>query len=116
MEEFLLNPWTLTLLLTGVIFALAGWILIKYPPKSINWFYGYRTKRSMKSQENWDFAQVFAGRQMIGSGTILFVLGFMGPLIPLPPLMAVGLSLALVIVFAFIPFLRVEAALKRRFE
>lgn len=27
-----------------------------YPPKAINSFYGYRTKKSVKNKENWDFA------------------------------------------------------------
>ncbi len=34
------------------------------PPRSINMGYGYRSTRSMRSQEAWDFAQVTAG----GSG------------------------------------------------
>ena len=31
------------------------------PPKTINGGYGYRTSRSMKNQQTWDFAQVRAG-------------------------------------------------------
>lgn len=33
-----------------------GLLMKKHPPKKINSFYGYRTSRSMKSQETWDFA------------------------------------------------------------
>jgi hypothetical protein len=34
-----------------------GIVFWTYPPKKINEFYGYRTTRSRKSQEAWDFAQ-----------------------------------------------------------
>lgn len=33
-------------------------VLWKWPPNSVNQLYGYRTKRSMASQEAWDYAQV----------------------------------------------------------
>ena len=57
MEALYTNPWTIVLVLTGLLFALSGFILKKYPPKSINWFYGYRTRRAMKGQDQWDFAR-----------------------------------------------------------
>lgn len=45
-----------------------GVMLIKSPPKDINSVFGYRTKRSMKDQEHWDFAQQYAGRVWIRGG------------------------------------------------
>jgi uncharacterized membrane protein len=47
----------LILLVVGVVF----WT---YPPKKINEFYGYRTTRSRKSQEAWDFAQRYSAKLM----------------------------------------------------
>jgi hypothetical protein len=32
-------------------------ILVNWPPNSVNRMYGYRTRRSMASQEAWDYAQ-----------------------------------------------------------
>jgi uncharacterized membrane protein len=116
MESLLENPWSITLLLTGLIFVLAGYLLVKFPPKKINALYGYRTRSSMKSQERWDFSQAYAGREMIGSGVILFLLGFAGPFLPFSAPVAAGTSLFIVILFAVIPILRVESALKRRFK
>ncbi|MGB5191063.1 SdpI family protein [Robiginitalea sp.] len=116
MPALFYNPWTIVLVLTGLIFVLAGYILQKYPPKSINWLYGYRTRRAMQGQEQWDFAQVFAGREMIRSGGILLVLGLAGAWLPLSDTVAVGLALGAVIICAFYPVVRVEAALKNRFE
>ena len=45
----------LTLTVVGIVF----W---KYPPKKINGLYGYRTTRSRKSQEAWDFAQRYSAK------------------------------------------------------
>ena len=48
---------TLILTMVGVVF----WMC---PPKKINEFYGYRTTRSCKSQEAWDFAQRYSAKLM----------------------------------------------------
>lgn len=40
-------------------------ILWEFPPKKINHLYRFRTRTSMKSQRNWDFAQKYAGRMMV---------------------------------------------------
>lgn len=46
-------------------FLFVGVQLLFFPPKKIDSLYGYRTPRSMKNQENWDFAQKMAARTMI---------------------------------------------------
>ncbi len=43
-----LIPAVLNLIIVGV--------MIKFPPKKINHTYGYRTKRSMRDQAHWDYA------------------------------------------------------------
>ena len=58
-------------LATGIIFIAVGALLYKFPPKSINFLYGYRTKNSMKTQERWDFAQIYAAKTIIKVGFIL---------------------------------------------
>ena len=40
----------------GPFILLLSYVIAKYPPKKINHLYGYRTKRSMRNQETWDFA------------------------------------------------------------
>ena len=45
----------LILLVVGIVFRM-------YPPKKINGLYGYRTTRSRKSQEAWDFAQRYSAK------------------------------------------------------
>lgn len=43
--------------LLPAILLLVGWLLRFRPPRKISWYAGYRTARSMKSQEAWDYAQ-----------------------------------------------------------
>lgn len=76
-DKILLLPFFI-----GSIFIAAGYLMLKFPPKKINSFYGYRTPRSMKSQKNWDFAQDYSARQLIVIGAILFLFSFLGYLIP----------------------------------
>ncbi len=61
-------------LLVGIIFIIAGLIMLKFPPKKINMLYGYRTLSSMKNQKNWDFAQRYSSILMMycGFGLLLF--------------------------------------------
>lgn len=49
-------------LLTPLLLLIFGWIFQKHPPRRVNGLYGYRTARSMKSQELWNFAQQLCGR------------------------------------------------------
>ena len=44
------------LLFQGILFLSFAFYYLKRPPKKINHFYGYRTRRSMANQEIWDFA------------------------------------------------------------
>tara|TARA_B110000003_G_scaffold271561_1_gene305949 strand:+ start:387 stop:737 length:351 start_codon:yes stop_codon:yes gene_type:complete len=40
-------------------------VYFKYPPKKINYFYGYRTRRSMQNNETWSFANKYAAKLLI---------------------------------------------------
>ena len=50
-----------------------GMIMIKRPPKTINRFVGFRTKRSMKNQDTWQFAHKHCGRSWLILGLILVI-------------------------------------------
>jgi immunity protein, SdpI family len=54
--------------LPGVIVLVAGAVLYRFPPKTINGLYGYRTPRSMRSQAAWNFANRYAAEQMMMAG------------------------------------------------
>jgi len=78
METSAIGPFLILDALTGIILIVMGFILLKYPPKEINSLYGYRTEKSMKSQEAWDFAQIFSSKLMIKAGVFLSLVGLLG--------------------------------------
>jgi len=58
----------------GFVIIIAGLIQLIFPPKKINNIYGYRTPRSMKNIEGWNFAQKLSAKLMISIGVILCLL------------------------------------------
>lgn len=78
METSAIGPFLILDALTGIILIVVGFILLRYPPKEINSLYGYRTEKSMKSQEAWDFAQIFSSKLMIKAGVFLSLVGLLG--------------------------------------
>lgn len=55
-----------------------GWKFKKNPPKERNGLYGYRTSRSMKNQDTWDFAQWYMGELWWKIGWALVPLALLG--------------------------------------
>ncbi|WP_169926459.1 SdpI family protein [Staphylococcus rostri] len=51
----------MTILACSLICFLVGRLFSSAPPQQINYFYGFRTKKSMKNQQNWERAQVLFG-------------------------------------------------------
>ncbi|MEQ8909994.1 MAG: SdpI family protein [Vicingaceae bacterium] len=84
-----------------------------FPPKSINSIYGYRTKRSMQSQRNWDFSQKYSSRKMLRSTAILVLFGLVGLFIDLQEGLEVGIGMLLLIFALFHPIYLTEKALKK---
>jgi uncharacterized membrane protein len=60
-----------TSMLVPFTMALIGALFRKNPPKRMNWFYGYRTSRSMKSPEAWDYANRRMGEIWWRTGLVL---------------------------------------------
>lgn len=102
-------------LLTGGIFLIAGFFLFFFPPKNINGLYGYRSTFSMKNQEIWDYAQKYAGKQMMKAGLILFVLGCLFYLISIPSELAVIFELISLLLIVILMLIFVEKHLRKLF-
>lgn len=64
----------LTDLLIPIGILINGILYLKKPVKHINWLHGYRTERSMKNQESWEFAQKHFGGVCFRLGTVLTLL------------------------------------------
>src|SRR5262245_36204434 len=48
------------LLAPGTVLLVMAVVAMIFPPRRINWWYGYRTPRSMRSQAMWDDANSLA--------------------------------------------------------
>ncbi len=57
-----------------VFMLVLGLIVQKFPPKKINHFYGYRTKRSMKNQTVWEAANTYASAVFVRIAMYSFLL------------------------------------------
>jgi uncharacterized membrane protein len=110
------NPLFFIPISSGLIFIIAGIILLKFPPKKINGFYGYRTSSSMKNQERWDYAQTYSSKETIKVGLFLALGGLIG-LIYHPNEktgMIIGMGFLIVMIIALL--IRVESAIKNKFK
>ena len=110
-----MSPWNNLLFLiplfTGPIYIIAGIIMKKFPPKKINGLYGYRTSRSMRSKENWDFAQQYAAVEMIRWGILLTCIALPGYFIYLNFWVSFALGLFIATAFMAIPIIHTEKKL-----
>lgn len=102
----------LPLFLVGLAFSIAAFITMKFPPKKINGIYGYRTSRSMKSQENWDIAQRYSSRLMLKQGLGILAIAGLLNVLPLPEEVAAIISVALLILSVIVLFVQTEKKLK----
>ena len=59
----------------GAIFFIAGRIMQRYPPKWPNYWYGYRTMRSLKTKESFEAANKFSAILMVRYGSFIMLEG-----------------------------------------
>lgn len=99
----------------------AGLIFRKTAPKKINFFFGYRTERSMKNKDTWEFAHKYIGNLWLVLGLsliipstvpMLFVIGKSEKLISVLSLSVCFLGMVALIVSIFLT----ENALKKAFD
>lgn len=98
-----------------------GLLLMKNPPKKINSYYGYRTRRSVRSQETWDFAHYYFGKLWLVCGLVslpislvplCLVLGKSEQVISVAGLIVLGIQTLLLLV----TILLAERALMKNFD
>lgn len=59
----------------GIIFFISGRVMQKRPPKWPNYWYGYRTMRSLRTKESFAAANIFSAALMVKYGTLLMLAG-----------------------------------------
>ncbi|MBX2965183.1 MAG: SdpI family protein [Cyclobacteriaceae bacterium] len=57
--------WLFLNLSLGPLILVVAFLFKRFPPKKINHLYGYRTPRSMKSQEAWDLANAYSSNLLL---------------------------------------------------
>ena len=90
------------------------------PPRNINMGYGYRSHRSMQSQEAWDFAQVYSGLFWVRAGRPVLAVSLVWMLLLFDrDIGTVGTSAVVLMGIQMLPFLAVipatERVLRRKF-
>ena len=103
------------LILVGSVFTVAGVITLFFPPKKINYLYGYRTKRSMKSLEHWKFAQKYATVIMIKLGIFMMLLSFAGLLYSFSEKIDFYIAMGVFILIIIYLVIKTENAIKTNF-
>lgn len=99
----------------GFIFIIIGLLKMLFPPKKINSLYGYRTTRSMKNIDIWNFAQKLSAKLLIALGSNLIIIGIFSLIVGLENAMIEISGLVTMIVLLVILVIYMEFTLKKRF-
>ena len=100
------------LLFTGPLFLIMGLILSRFPPRKINPLFGYRTRRSMRDQASWNFAQVVSSREMVKAGLVQTLCGLSGLIDSCNGHGFVLLGVGILLLTVVVMLIRVERKLK----
>ena len=60
-------------LLIPLVMIIAGYMMYKHPPKDINGFVGYRTRRSRQNENTWAYAHNVCGKMWLKWGLIMLL-------------------------------------------
>ena len=112
---------TICNLLIQVLMIVLGKVFIKNPPKTINGIYGYRTPRSRKNQDTWNFAHLYCGKLWWKIGWVMLPLAViaMFPAIEKNDNIVGGLGAAVVTaecIALLMTIFAVERALAKKFD
>jgi len=110
----------MTMLVPGILISVGAWMR-KHPPEEINWIIGYRTTRSMRTQESWDFANRYGGKLMVRAGWVTLIISAVVMLLVIFRSETVVSTVSVVLIICqLIPLLAVipmvERELKKRFD
>ena len=69
--------WIFGFFAIPVVLLLGGYLMANHPTKKSNTLCGYRTERSLQSEETWYFAQDYCGHLWLKVGGILLIPSFL---------------------------------------
>ncbi|MFR7592748.1 MAG: SdpI family protein [Longibaculum sp.] len=97
-----------------IIFGVSMWF---FPPQSKNRRFAYRSQKSMRNEETWEYAQICMGKTWFIVGIVLvFVTMFLIPRLALSSGSLLIVMLSIQVVFLFLPFAWIEFLLTRKFK
>lgn len=106
-------PW-FGILLFGLPIIILGYFYKLYPPKKINHFYGYRTSRSMKNQQVWDYANKISADAIIYVGVITTIFGLIPLFLDLQH--AILIPAIVLVIGLLLSFIYCEKQLNKKFD
>lgn len=104
----------ISLLFQGILLVSLAYYYHKKPPKKINHFYGYRTRRSMANQEVWDFANRQSSKDFLRLAIISLIVGVL--LLPFDIPFKVGIQLAVLLFGLGFAVWYTEKKIDKRFD
>lgn len=119
-----MGSWILMLLSSLIIpfvMIVFGGYFSKKAPKDINYIFGYRTSRSMKNKDTWEFAHKYCGKLWVYYGIALAVIVIIVMLIFIGKSKdEIGDIVTFICLFQLIPLIttiiQTELALKKNFD
>lgn len=119
-----MGTWILMLvscLIIPFIMIGSGGFFRKKAPKDINYIFGYRTSRSMKNKETWEFAHKYCGKLWFYSGIILAIVTVIIMLFVIGNSQAVIENTCLILILSqliplIVTVIQTEIALKKNFD
>lgn len=100
-----------------VLMMIAGCLMNKYPPKKVNWFVGYRTRKSMKDEKVWKIANQYCGKLWIKIGLIMLIISvLLFALICFKTIMLSETILVIIVLCQIIPLLLSGAMVENKIK
>ena len=101
--------------ITSLLLLAMGWYWKVKPPKKINWFYGYRTRRSMANQQVWEYANKIGAKMLLGIGWGSLLLSLLGYFL-FPNFKGIVASFFIVIISIAVGMFWCETELNKHFD
>ena len=111
----------IVVLLIPLTMLLFGWLFFRRTPKEINYVFGYRTKRSMRNEETWKFANQYFGKLWYFCGLLSVPLSVIAMAIVFEKgtetMSTVGFIITMIQTIPFVgAMISTEIALKKNFD
>lgn len=109
------NPLFFIPFFVGFALLIGAVVMLLFPPGKINFFYGYRTPSSMKSQDRWVFAQRYSAIELLWAGLALMATSLLALVLNLSQGAEIAIAIGLMVIALAVILIRTERAIKAKF-